>query len=140
MGDTVRLGEWEMTVDGFNPDATETVMAENQFNDPPVEGRVFVFIEVTFTYVGNDSAMITLDTLFSVVGDSGVAFGTDSDDRCGVIPNKLDEYTEVFTGGTLSGNLCYSIPVSDVEGLVLIVKEFLVFDGDRYFMATATRS
>ena len=135
VGDTVQLGEWEITVNGFNPNATEAVMAENQFNDPPVEDRVFVLIEATFTYVGNDSATITFDTILSVVGVSGVTFSIGPDDRCGVIPDALDEWTEVFTGGVLSGNLCYSVPVGDVEGLVLIVKEFL---GDgRHFMATA---
>ena len=134
VGTTVRLADWEITVIGTRPDSTAAVLAENQFNDPPVEGREFVIIETELTYVGTTSSIVFADTDFSAVGAGGITYGSNSDDWCGVIPDKLNEFTEVFTGGTLSGNLCYSVPTEDIDSLVLIADEGF-FGDQRHFMA-----
>ena len=133
VGTPVLLGDWEMTVIGVSGGTAE-VMAENPSNDPPTEGREFVLIEATLTYRGATSSSVTFNTNFTVVGDSDVAYGGNFDDYCGVIPDELDEFSEVFTGGTVTGNLCYSVRSSDVAFLVLISEEFL-FGDDRHFMA-----
>ena len=68
------------------------------------------------------------------VGDSAVAYGT-FEAYCRVIPNELDTFSEVFPGGTQTGNLCWSVRSSDADSLVLIVDNAFSFDQDRAYMA-----
>ena len=49
-------------------------------------------------------------------------------------PNRLDGFTEAFTGGTITGNLYYAVPAEEAESLVLITDENLG-DRTRHFMA-----
>ena len=132
VGTAVRLRDWELTVVSFNPEGTAAVMEENSATDPPAAGREFMLIEVSLTYVGVTSSKVFADVRFTVVGDAGVAYGP-YDDTCGIIPNELDEYTEAFTGGTITGNLCYAVPAEEAESLVLIADED--FGDTRHFMA-----
>ena len=132
VGTAVRLKDWELTVAGFDPEGTAAVMEEDSYNDPPAAGREFMLIEVSLTYVGATSSKVARDMRFAVVGDAGVAYGP-YDDTCGIIPNELDEYTEAFTGGTITGNLCYAVPAEEAESLVLIADED--FGDTRHFMA-----
>ena len=132
VGTAVRLKDWELIVVSFNPEGTAAVMEENQYNDPPAAGREFMLIEVSLTYVGATSSKVFADMRFTVVGDAGVSYDP-FDDRCGVTPNELDEVTEAFTGGTITGNLCYAVPAEEAESLVLIADED--FGDTRHFMA-----
>lgn len=132
MGETVRVGDWDLAVVSVTPDATDAVLAENPFNDPPAEGRQSYIVELSATYEGNDSEAVTVGLTWSTVGQSAVAYGFE--DTCGVIPGELDSFSEVFPGGTQSGNLCWQVRSSDVESLVLIIDAF-TFEDDRAFMA-----
>ena len=80
-------------------------MAENQFNDPPPAGFRFVGIDVTYSFNGEGS-----DSAFTVttaaVTDSNVQLSFE----CGSIPNSLDEFSDVFAGGSVTGQLCFVVP------------------------------
>jgi hypothetical protein len=53
-----------------------------------------------------------------------------------VAPDPLDSFTEVFQGGSLTGNVVSEVPVEDVETLVLIGHATMSFDtDDRAFFA-----
>ena len=132
VGETVRVADWDLAVVSVTPDATEAVMAENSFNDPPKEGHQFYVVEVSATYQGADSEAVTLGLVWSTVGESAVAYGFE--DTCGVIPNELDQFSEVFPGGTQTGNLCWQVRSEDVDGLLLIMDAF-TFEEDRAFLA-----
>ena len=131
--ETVTMGDWEVRVLGSIDDATEQVLAENDFNDPPRDGGQFVIAEIEATYVGTDSSIFAVDATVGLVGDAAV--GYDVEDSCGVIPNALDDFSEVFPGGALSGNICWEVPSSDKEGLVMSLMEAFSFDEDIWFMA-----
>ncbi len=59
----------------------------------------------------------------------------DFEDTCGVIPDEFDAFNEVFSGGTITGNVCWSVRSTDVQSLVLILDEGFGFDGERFFLA-----
>jgi hypothetical protein len=52
-----------------------------------------------------------------------------------VIPDDLPTFTEVFSGGTVIGNLCWAVAASNAASLVLIVDESLSFESHRLFFA-----
>jgi hypothetical protein len=132
VSDTVIVGTWEITITGFNPDATAVVLAENQYNDPPAAGRVFVTVGVSAKYVGQDSDSLFAGVDFRGVGNSAVSYSFE--DWCGVIPDDLDTFSEVFPGGKISGDLCWSVDERDVESLLIYMFESFSFDSPRIFV------
>ena len=136
VGNRVRVGDWEVRVLGTMPDGTAAVMAENQFNDLPRTGWQFHLVEVEVTYQGADSQSPWLHVDFAGLGEGNAL----RDDSCGVIPDDLDSLTELFTGGSISGNICFSAPSSEVDagGMVLVVdgsKGGVIYDQDRVYLA-----
>ena len=97
---------WELTILETTPDAWEVIIAENQFNDPPQEGHQFYMVRVRAKYLGPDSTMMLGNLDMKTLGDSSVVY-SGFDTYCGVIPDELDEFTELFTGGQLEGNDCW---------------------------------
>lgn len=135
-GESSALGDgWTLRVVGVTPDASEAVLAQNQFNEPPETGEQFFIVRVAMTFNGRGSADVAAGTRLRLVGDSAVAYTT-YNDGCGVVPDELPD-TEVFTGGTVEGNLCWSVKSSDVGSLVLFDDAYEIADEDRKFFSLA---
>ncbi len=135
VGTRIEMGEWSLAVTEVDLDATDRVMEANEFNDPPVDGRQFVLFEVEATYEGEDSGTAWLDFSWAIVGAAGNTFSTGSDDYCGVIPDALDDTGETFSGGSVSGNVCFSVDADQIEGGTIRIEESLSFDDTRAFYA-----
>ncbi len=139
MGDTVEIttddptNAWEITVVGTTPDAWTMIQAENQFNDPPEPGHQFYMVGVRARYLGSDSNSLGFNVSFNAVGDRGVSYDT-YDPGCGVIPDELDSFTELFTGGQIEGNQCWQIASQDVDSLVMFV-DFGIFNKVRVWFS-----
>jgi uncharacterized cupredoxin-like copper-binding protein/Mg-chelatase subunit ChlD len=122
-------GGWYASVVDVVPDATELVQAENQFNEPPADGDQFFLVTISTTYEGEGSSTLPAGNAFQVVGESSVAY-TSFDPGCGVIPNAYG-FTEVFTGGMVEFNICFSVKSADVPTLVMYSEDFVEFDRDK---------
>lgn len=130
LGTPVDVGEgWTLTVTSPAADITDAVAAENQFNEPPPEGFRFVGVGVEFGYAG-EGAGSPFEVTTAVVGDSNLQ----AVEGCGVIPDAVDVFGDVFAGGTVAGNLCFVTPVDDIGTLVLYAATG--FDGGVEFFAT----
>ncbi|MFQ5427148.1 MAG: hypothetical protein ACE5EV_08710, partial [Gaiellales bacterium] len=103
-GTSFRLFDgWTVTVLSVTPNATDQVLRENRFNDPPEPGNQFFIATITATYQGTGSSTLDADFRFRALGPSAVVFST-FDDDCGLIPASLrTSNPEVFPGGTVSG-------------------------------------
>lgn len=132
MGETVTVGDWEISVTEVAEDATDVVLAENQFNDPPADGRQFVMIGIEATYIGTESDTLGFSVSINTVGPLAVSYT--GEDTCGVIPGELESFAEVFPGGQISGNLCWSIRTDEVADLVMYLQEALSFDESVVFV------
>jgi hypothetical protein len=135
IGTRIEMGDWTVAVTDVELHATEAVIAENQFNDPPVDGRQFVMFSVDATYEGDDSGQAWIDFSWAIVGGAGNTFGSGMDDYCGVIPDPLDDTGETFPGGEISGNVCISVAADQLEGATIRVEELISFDDTRAFYA-----
>ncbi len=139
MGDTVEIttgdptNHWEITVLGTTPDAWAEIQAENQFNDPPESGHQYYMVRMRAKYLGPDSNSLGFNVSSNAVGDRGVAYDT-FDPGCGVIPDELDSFTELFTGGQIEGNECWQIASQDVDSLLMFV-DFGLFNGIRVWFS-----
>lgn len=130
LGTAANIGaDWFVSVTDVVPDATDLVLTENEFNDPPGEGSQFFVVSISATYEGEGSSTLPVGNAFSLVGDSSVAYQT-FDPGCGVIPDPVP-FTEVFTGGRVEGNVCWSVQTSDVDSLVMFSEDYVRFDQER---------
>ena len=128
IGDGYRLQVLSVT-----DDATALVAAENQFNDPPPEGSRFTIVEVALGYYGFDDPQSGFLVSVQAVGSGN----TQLDASCGVIPNDLDQFSDMFGGGVIRGNLCFVTTPSDT-GLIQVYAS-TGFTGDEVFLdASAT--
>ena len=126
---------WEVRVVDVIPNATRLVLAENMFNDPPAPGKQFFIATVEATYRGPGSSRFDGSFRLRAVGPSGVSYST-FNDSCGVIPDELPD-PEVFTGGTIRGNVCWQVMTGDAEALLMYDDPFTLDPVPRiYFRLT----
>ena len=118
----------ETRVLGVVEDARRQVAEENQFNDPPQEGKRFYMVSVEVSYPSGSSSITVSDTDFSLIGENRVVYDS-FDYDCGVIPNELDG--EVYGGGRIQGNICFEIP-EDEGGFILIHEPGYEADSRRF--------
>jgi hypothetical protein len=130
LGTAVDVGDgWTMTVTGAAQDITDAVLAENQFSDPPPEGHRFVGVGVELAYSGDGSAS-GFDVTIGAVGDSNTASATNS---CGLVPGELDQFTDVFAGGSVAGTVCFVVPAADIDTTVAYASTGFASDGSSFF-------
>lgn len=135
-GEGEPVPQWEIALGPTDLDATDTVLAENQFNEI-AEGRTAVMTEVTATYVGPESGNIAAHLRLRYLGNDGNTYEYGGgDDYCGVIPNDLDHHGEQFTDATVTGNVCQAVPDDVIDGGMWIVALSFALDDQRVFVAT----
>ncbi|MDP9364304.1 MAG: VWA domain-containing protein [Chloroflexota bacterium] len=122
-------GGWFVSVVDVMPDATDLVLAENQFNVPPEEGYQFFLVTISATYEGEGSSVLPFGAALSLVGESAVSY-KQFDPGCRVVPNPVPP-TEVFSGGRIEGNLCWSVQTEEVDSLVMFSEDYVEFDRER---------
>ncbi|MFR9752472.1 hypothetical protein ACL02S_15750 [Nocardia sp. 004] len=117
--------DWEVQVLRVDENADAVVHAENRFNAPPAAGRQFVIVVLAVRYVGEESGIPWTDLDFAYVTRSGNSYRDYEDDSmCGVIPRELSDVGELFPGASATANLCYSLPVDQIDGATLLAEEF----------------
>jgi len=126
---------WKIKVVSAQPNANAAVAAENQFNKPPDSGAQFFIATVEATYTADGSKSFDASFALRAVGPSAVGYST-FENSCGVIPDKLPS-SEVFTGGTVQGSVCWEVKSEDAGALVMYYEPLTLRSTDRvYFDVT----
>lgn len=102
VGEAGTVGDWTVTIDAVDTDATDEVMAANEFNEDP--DGVYVLVTVTATYNGDDEAMASMDLAMRLQGSDGRQYATYDCDAS--VPDSLTNEPMLVAGGTASGNVC----------------------------------
>lgn len=105
IGDAVGNDDWSVTL-GAPAESWSAIKAENQFNDPAPKGFDYYMVPVSATYTGANTGNAWLDLTVEFVGDDGVTYS----DRCGVLPDNLNDVGELYEGGKAKGNVCVTVP------------------------------
>ena len=129
IGTPLGVGNWTIVVNSVTANANEAIAAENQFNDPPPEGRQFFLVNLSATFNGGeeDSELFASDISYSALGPSSVEYNYE--DRCGVLPEELETFREVFEGGTITGNVCWAVTPEDAAALTMYADAGFDFEG-----------
>jgi len=134
VGSSVMVGEWEVAVVGFDEDATELVLSETSFNEPPASGNTFVIVDVEASYLGPDSSNFWSDFSWLILGPDNVAWNT-FDAGCGSFPNDFTFSDQVVQGESSEGSFCFEVSIDEVDQLSLIIDDFSTFgpEGRMFF-------
>lgn len=135
---SAEVGDYTVRVVEVIPNANDLVFAENEFNEPPAEGRQFLIVTVEVTYRGDAVGMPAVDLNPQLVGDRSTIYTT-FNDNCGVVPNDAFLIGELGPGGLVRYNLCWSVVSGEVDSLILFIEPFFAFDANPvYFAIRAT--
>lgn len=136
-GEEFQVGDYTVVINEIQLDAADAVMEENQFNEPPAEGRQFVLVNLDAVYEGDETGNAFWDLAWMVLGSGGNTYGGGGamEDSCGTIPSDLIEGGEQFPDSTVTGNICVSVPTDQLDGAQLIIEPLLSLDGERVFVA-----
>lgn len=127
-GSTVEVGDWTIGVSDVTLDATDAILAENEFNEAPAEGFQQAMFTIDGTYNGTETGTLWLDVVVGVWVD-----GTFYDGCSNVVPGDLIDTPDVSGGGQASGATCAEIPAGTTEG-VIYVEDLFSLDGTQYFI------
>lgn len=105
IGDTLSGRDWEVTINSFNRNSTDQVMAANTFNDAPPAGSQYALVNLTATYIGDDSGLADFISV-AFVTDNGTVIR--SSDSFAVAPDPLEG--ELYNGASATGNVDLAIP------------------------------
>lgn len=133
IGESARVGDYDVTVVGFTPDATAQVLDANQFNDPPGPGEVYAMVRVRATYDGDGEGFAGMDLSVGYIGDDGRIYV--DHDCMAVEPDNLLDQPQVVAGGTVEGNLCLRLPAAVLGTGAIFVEPLMSFDDDKTWWA-----
>ena len=125
------MDHWEITVLDAQPDATDTVLSHNRYNDPPEAGNQFYIATIRAKYLGLGSTKFDGRYRLNALGVGGVVYTYRTDCNY-VIPDRLPD-PELFTNGTIQGSVCWEIASSDAKSLVAILDAAWGNDGRAWF-------
>lgn len=117
LGTAVSDGDWTITINSVELDATEAVLAENPFNDEPAADHLYILANLTAEYTGSDTdgAMPWINLKY--VSPGGNTF--DATDALAVAPDGFDSTTTLFEGASETGNIALQVPTDSVGDGVL---------------------
>ena len=131
LGTTISSDEWEVSVNSVDLNATNEIMAENPFNDEPADGNVYIMIEVTATYIGDDPSGETPYVSVDYVSAGGNSFA--SHDSMVVTPNSFDSMETLYEGASTTGNIVVEAPQEELENGTLRISPSIF--GEAVFFA-----
>jgi hypothetical protein len=107
---------WRVKVVSVTTDATAQILAASELNQPPAAGTQYVIVALAATYKPGGANTLVPTVRFGLLGPSGEYLARRN--PCGIVPDKLPA-TEVSSGNTITGNVCWQVRSSDVGSLLL---------------------
>lgn len=116
IGSVIKGNDYTVTINSVNLNATDAILAANQFNEAPADGTVYALINATVTYTGNDSGLAALVGIAYVSADGNVF---DSLNKIVIAPDPQLGADELYNGASATGNIAIQIPAA-ADGLIRV--------------------
>lgn len=126
IGTKISSDSWDVTITNVTLDATDEILAEDEFNESPDAGNQYMMVDVEMTYTGDAPEGEVPMATFEYVSAGGNTF--DGLDDMVVAPNALDTLENMYNGASTSGSIAIQIPAEDAEAGVLAVNPDMLAD------------
>lgn len=131
IGSEITTKDWTLVINSVDLDAASKVVDANPVNTAPEDGEVYVLVNFTITYNGDEREGEYPMYQLSYVAADGNSF--DSTSKLLVAPDQMDSFKKMFKGASATGNEVIAVKTSDIDKGVLAVKPDLF--GDTVFVA-----
>lgn len=122
LGTTISDDDWSVTINSVDLNAQDAVMAENPYNDPAPEGMTYILVNATVTYIGDsDEGEMPWSTIEYVTADGSTISSVDGSNFA-VTPDPLDTMSDLYQGGSTTGNVLLTVPAETAAEGVLAVE------------------
>ncbi|MBV9577012.1 MAG: hypothetical protein JO057_00330 [Chloroflexi bacterium] len=112
------VDNWQLGVLGVNPDAFGTIKAAIPSAVTQPSGNRDLLISLQATYAGTGTGTFD-DSRLTLINPTTQAKYDQNNNNCGFIPSAISP--NVVTPGTVVlGNVCFSVPASDIGSLMLV--------------------
>ncbi|TQO19119.1 hypothetical protein FB472_0657 [Rhodoglobus vestalii] len=131
IGSAITQGDWTVTINSVNLDATDELLEDNMFNDAPDAGSVYILVNMTATYNGTDPDG---DSVWATVNYI-TADGNTIDGLAKFIsaPEPFESLSTLYEGASITGNQALQVPADTAADGVLAVNPTMM--GDKVFVA-----
>lgn len=121
IGNAAKVGNWDVTVNSVDLDATERIVKFDEYNTPPSEeGSIYVMANVTAKYNGDKDTLIWGDLAYYFQ----TADGTVIDPLSLLIPEDLMTDKTFKKGTEITGNIGFEVPADAVDGGLVSFESF----------------
>lgn len=131
LGTTYEGSEWSFVVNTTEFNANDAVEDENMFNEPPESGNVWILINVTLTYTGDNPDGDTNYFGLEYITPGGNAISWT--DHLVVEPDGFNWGETLYNGASKSGNIGFQVPLENVEDGVVALQ--LDYSDDKVYFA-----
>lgn len=122
LGTTISDDDWSVTINSVDLDAQDAVMAENPYNDPAPEGMTYILVNATVTYIGDSNEGEMPWTTIEYVTADGSTISSVDGSNFAVTPDRLDTLSDLYQGGSTTGNVLLTVPTETAAEGVLAVE------------------
>jgi hypothetical protein len=132
-GDAGAFGTWEIVVENYEGDATETVMGDYAYNAEPKAGHQYALVTFEIANTGEEALDPAVDLTISAVGERLVGYSGFSS-WC-YIETDLYVVGEIEPGDSAAFQMCWMIAEEDADSLVVNVTSFFSNDLDPLWLS-----
>jgi hypothetical protein len=128
----VESDDWRVVINSVTLNATDAVVAANQFNEAPAKGSEYILVNYSATYIGDDAdgQMPAFVSIEYVTAKGTTVNGLDNPV---VAPKPIDTTSTLYKDGTATGNMAIEVPTATAGQGVLAVRPGML--GDKVFVA-----
>lgn len=125
LGTKVSSGDWYITIDSVDLDATAAVMDANMVNEAPADGNVYIVVTATTGYTGSDDTGQMSIGYIDYVSAEGNTIS-----QAFVVPpgENFTSMDELYVGGVHTGNAVFEVPAGSAADGVLAVTPDMAAD------------
>lgn len=120
VGTSSLVGTYTVQVVAVEPDATDQILTDQPYNDPPEEGNQFFRVTVSVTNQGDETSSVWWDLNFNTVGDQAIGY-TEYTNSCGYVPNGIYDAPELAPGESAEFDVCWQVATDEAPSLVMYV-------------------
>ena len=121
-----------ISIETVTENANQIIKRHDAWTEPPSSGHQFMLVELKASNVGDEPIDLYPVTGLSLVGESNVSYDQGFSNECWTFPNEIDTSRTLFSNGSLSGNICFTVKSSDVDSLVMYYETISLFGDDEF--------